>query len=77
MKNTELEAKIKEAEDLKKNASAQYSPEKALNELNALNKIYIRLLNDFNNSTSRYNKWLIGLTIVIGILTTLMLFKRP
>jgi hypothetical protein len=41
-----------------------------------LNELFIKIINDFNESTIIYNRWLIVLTIIIAFLTIAMLLKQ-
>ena len=77
MKKEELEQRIKEIESQRGNSSNSYSTETVVNEQIKLNKLYIHLINSFNETTDRYNRWLIRLTLVIAILTAVMVVKMP
>ena len=75
MTKEELEQEIKNIEAERGNPSQTYSAEKMINEQVRLNKLFIRLINDFNESTNKYNKWLMRLTWAIAILTAVMVWK--
>ena len=40
-----------------------------------LTELFIRLLNEYNESTSKFNFWLIILTAVLAVLTFIMTIK--
>lgn len=75
MKRKEFQKRISEIESKRGDASCSYSTEKMMNEQVRLFKFFVELLNDFNEETSRHNRWLIVLTIVIAILTLVLTVK--
>ncbi|OGW94837.1 MAG: hypothetical protein A3K16_03280 [Omnitrophica bacterium RIFCSPLOWO2_01_FULL_45_24] len=75
MKKKDLELEISRIESERKNPEHTYSVETVANEQVKLNKLYIRLISDFNEVTNKYNKWLVRLTWAIAILTLVMVIR--
>lgn len=77
MKKEELDKRLKEIETEKNTVSAGKinDPQRVIYHQVELNEFFIELINDFNEVTSRYNRWLIGLTVVIALLTLVMVAK--
>jgi hypothetical protein len=75
MKKEELEQLIAEIESQRGNGSCTYSTETVSNEQVKLNKLYVRLINEFNETTGKYNCWLVRLTWAIALLTLVMVIK--
>lgn len=75
MKKQELERLIAEIESQRGDASCTYRTETIANEQIKLNKLYVRILNEFNETSNKYTRWLISLTLVIAILTAAMVVK--
>lgn len=75
MKKEELEQCIVKIESQRGDASCTYGIETVANEQVNLNKLYVRLINEFNEKSDKYNRSLIGLTWVIAILTVVMVVK--
>ena len=75
MKRKKLEQCIKDIESQRGDPSHTYGIEVVTNEQAKLNKLYIRLINDFNESINRYNCLLICLTSSIAILNIVMIIK--
>ena len=75
MDKKELEQCIKKIESQRGDASCTYSTETVANEQIKLNKLYVRLINEFNETSDKYNRSLIRLTWIIAILTAVMVLE--
>ena len=75
MKKEELENCIAEIESQRGDASCTYGIETVANEQIKLNKLFVRIINEFNEKSDKYNRSLIRLTWAIAILTAVMVVK--
>lgn len=75
MKKEELNKRIENINTNPLHKFAYSNDATATAKLIATINLLMELTNDFNESTNKYNKWLIRLTWVIAILTAVMVWK--
>lgn len=75
MDRKKLEEEIKQIMTRGSDKVDGVSTDVAINRLNALHRLFIITLNDFNNETAFYNKLLFALTAILTLLTLILLFK--
>ncbi len=75
MKKEELEKDLIDIEIKAGKAEYCRNADISATEQAMLTRLFMKLLNDFNESTNKYNKWLIRLTWAIAILTVVMVWK--
>ena len=76
MKKEELNTLIAKIESQRGDASCTYGTETVVNEQVRLNKLFIRLINEFNEKTDTYSRHLVFLTWAIALLTGILVYKE-